>query len=193
MPSHSTRRSALERTCATCQIVFSPWEPTARFCSPDCQHVSMRKPLEACFWSKVSRSDQPDACWEWTGARSKTGRQGYGKFTSGDDRKTYLAHRFSYVLNVGPIPPGIHVLHRCDNPPCVNPAHLFLGSPADNTADMWTKRRGKIKTSLSDDQVRAIRGRLAAGETVRDLAQAYAVARSTIDRIRDRRSWKSVH
>ena len=86
------------------------------------------------FWSKVAKGD---GCWEWMAARD---RKGYGMFQVGVG-KTARAPRFAWELAHGPIPAGLHVLHRCDNPSCVRPDHLFLGTAADNNADKVAKGR----------------------------------------------------
>lgn len=79
-----------------------------------------------------------DQCWEWTGSCNK---HGYGRYA--EEGSHVLAHRKSFELFVGPIPEGMQVLHRCDNPPCINPFHLFLGTHRDNMADMFAKGRGR--------------------------------------------------
>ncbi len=102
------------------------------------------------FWRRVRQSNGPDACWIWTGALH---RQGYGSIKV--DKATALAHRVSWLLCHGEMPAQC-VCHRCDNPPCVNPSHLFLGSYADNMRDMTLKGRHG-GTKLSDADVRALR------------------------------------
>ena len=92
------------------------------------------------FWSKVNRVEDPDECWEWIPkARHKFG---YGIFM---DRPygTKKAHRVAWELTNGEIPNGLMVLHTCDNPPCCNPNHLFLGTAQDNSLDMMSKGRGR--------------------------------------------------
>jgi hypothetical protein len=88
------------------------------------------------FWNKVQKTDD---CWLWMGHRLA---RGYGMISMGGRKgRPELAHRVAYALTYGPIPEGVDVLHRCDNPPCVRPDHLFLGNQAENMADMRRKGR----------------------------------------------------
>jgi hypothetical protein len=99
-----------------------------------------RVPVMDRFWAFVA---QGDGCWEWTGYIRP---DGYGQF--GVDRSIHeRAHRMAYQLTAGPIPKGIDVCHRCDNPACVRPDHLFLGTRSDNMRDMVAKGRGRKETA----------------------------------------------
>lgn len=91
--------------------------------------------LASRFWALVSVSD-PEECWPWLGTRVGVG---YGRVQV--DRVRTVAHRVAYELAVGPIPEGLLVLHRCDNPPCCNPKHLFVGTSSDNAQDALAKGR----------------------------------------------------
>ena len=103
---------------------------------------SMPKAL-ARFWSKVQESES--GCWEWTGCKTGFKAQ-YGSFTPFGTKAGY-AHRFSYEYHFGAIPEGMFVCHSCDNPGCVRPDHLFLGTPKDNTQD--AKAKGRLSTGVS--------------------------------------------
>lgn len=109
--------------------------------------------------------------------------------------RTMPAHRWVWEGTFGPIPVGVHVLHRCDNPPCINIDHLFLGTNADNIADKIAKgrqARGGGQRKLTGEQVRSIRERLEQGETSARLAREFGVSRVMMGHIKARRSWKSL-
>ena len=105
-------------------------------CSRSCSARMTGGGPEARFWARVRKTD---SCWLWTGARSD---HGYGVLRP-QAAPQVRVHRLSWAMHRGPIPEGLHVLHRCDVRSCVNPDHLFLGSQADNMADMWAKQRGR--------------------------------------------------
>jgi hypothetical protein len=112
-------------------------------------HV-MTMNTESDFWERVQRGAAED-CWPW--ARGCDSR-GYGTFWF--QGKQHGAHRMAFAFTHGPIPRGIWVLHHCDNPPCCNPAHLFLGVAADNTADMWEKGRQGLDPDATRARHRAV-------------------------------------
>ena len=141
------------------------------------------------FNAKVDRSGGPDACWPWTGARSK---YGYGAY--GCDKKTYTAHRVAWALSTGEDPGSLDVCHHCDNPPCCNPRHLFLGTAKDNAQDAASKGRlvglkgeNGPSAKLTEAQVREIR---ASKETHQQIADRFGVSRINVRMIRSRKTWK---
>ena len=154
------------------------------YCSPECRsEVSHR------FWRKVDKSGE---CWEWTGSRRS---KGYGDLVK--EGRNVGAHRISYELANGPIPDGLCVCHHCDNTGCVNPDHLFLGTSAENTADMIAKGRavhGRGETlysaKLTEQNVRDIRAKHSEGVTGSSLAREYGVTTGTISHIIKGRRWK---
>lgn len=148
---------------------------------------------ESRFWPKVSVRE-PGACWPWLGRRTPTG---YGLFRVGS--RMVPAHRYAWQITYGDIPNPMEVCHRCDNPCCCNPQHLFLGTQADNVRDMQAKgRRASFigeangRAKLTEAQVRTIRQLFAAGSTRTSLARSFGVTRNSIDNIVNRTTWRSV-
>lgn len=148
------------------------------------------------FWSKVVKAG-PDDCWEWSACKD---RDGYGDFRYGPDRgsKRVRAHRFAYELHHGSIPVGAHILHRCDNPPCVNPAHLFAGSNADNVSDKMAKGRGRWQigtghgnAKLTEDDVENIRA-LYPGHTLKFIAELFEISSASTSMIVNRHAWTHI-
>jgi len=145
------------------------------------------------FWSRIDRSGGPDACWPWARPHSS----GYGQVWR--DRRLQRSHRVAYELLVGPIPEGLDACHGCDNRSCCNPAHLFLGTQADNMRDMDAKGRrvtvaplgeANGRSRLTAGQVVHIRQRAREGEPDTRLARAFGVSESLIGQIRRRAIWR---
>jgi HNH endonuclease len=152
------------------------------------------RPLSERFWSKVDRRG-PDQCWPWCAAVNE---KGYGRLTAG--RGVNLkAHRVAYEQAKGSIPEGMSVLHHCDNPPCCNPNHLFVGTAKDNTDDMMSKNRGSVPpVALGEkhhnakfDEVTA-RKILTDERAIRVIAEDYGVSWNTIFRLKHGLSWKNL-
>ena len=159
------------------------------------------------FWSKVDKRG-PDECWPWLAGK---GKDGYGSFTAAS-RKTIGAHCFAYILAHGPIPKRLQVLHSCDNPPCCNPAHLWLGTALDNNRDSATKRRraygerhgshvhpervargernGNARLKTAD--ILHIREMCQQGMTETKIAHLFNISQGVVSRIILRKSWKHI-
>lgn len=134
-------------------------------------------------------SDRSGNCWIWTGA---TTRDGYGVLTIGRNTQR-RAHRVAYELEHGPIGPGLVVCHRCDTPRCINPAHLFIGTPRDNTRDMLAKGRRNSRTNLAHPATKVthaqreeIRAARRSGETLSSIGNRYGVSFQVISAICNR-------
>lgn len=196
------RKGQSKRVTVICQHCQRPFEAKqhvlakgeGKFCSNICKgnNVIPQTP-EQRFWKKVEKTD---SCWLWTGGSDCNG---YGRMGVGrSDEGTILAHRFSYELHRGPIAGNLFVCHRCDNPQCVNPNHLFLGTALDNVQDMIAKSRNAHGekapwSKLTETQVTEIRQRYAAGGiTQKALAKEYGLIQTTVGEIVRRVIWKHV-
>lgn len=143
----------------------------------------MDEKVIARFWAKVRRSSDNE-CWEWTASRTLGG---YGQMEIAG--KFWSAHRMAWVVARGQIPDGVFVLHKCDNPKCVNPQHLFLGSAKDNASDRDRKGRGvtcqdgKMPVKFTSEQISSIKLDRAGGMKIAELMTKYGISRQYVQRI----------
>ena len=145
-----------------------------------------KRPLSEKLWSRVDIQGSDD-CWEW---RHSKAREGYGRIKHGRTQE-FRAHRVSWELVNGPIPDGLVVCHKCDNPPCCNPNHLFLGTRRDNHRDMLVKGRAKFppvrrgdnhhKCTIPDANLPDIKSD---ARSLREISEQYGVSTKTIWRIK---------
>lgn len=141
------------------------------------------------FWKHVNKTDD---CWLWTGAIG-TGRR-YGSMyigTKGSRQYYGVSHRFSYILHKGEIPNGLHVMHKCDVPLCVNPNHLTLGTHADNMRDMKMKGRARNvhSSNINWEMVEQIRAQAKQGIKQYVIAERFGISKSAVCNIIRGRTW----
>lgn len=187
----------VDRVCLHCGAAFQAYLSAVRhgegkYCSRVCADRGKQRPLAERFWERVDTSGD---CWLWTG----TGRgNGYGGLSV--NGKNRSAHRIAWELTNGAIPDGLFVCHRCDNPACVRPEHLFLGTPRANIQDMMAKGRarfgdappGKGRATLTPESVREVRRLATQGQSQRALARRYGVRSSAIYKLLHGITWKNL-
>ena len=165
------------------------------YCSHKCRGLSkVVEDFAASFWRKVLKSD---GCWEWTASCLTSG---YGAFWNGS--KVITAHRQSFIMAHGDIPDGLFVCHHCDNRKCVRPDHLFLGTNADNVADMVSKNRvsrvsrcAGVKSphaKLNDSKVREMRSLALEGVSHKEISKRFMISHATANKVIRRLAWSHV-
>lgn len=190
-------RTQITKICQHCRQEFTHatrgQNQPRHFCSIQCCNDSRRKDVVAKFNALLIRSDNPYECWGWKG---QVNNKGYGMIALPKPaRRSVLAHRLSFQLFNGEIPDGMHVLHKCDNPICCNPRHLFWGTQTDNMQDASAKgrtHRGERTpgAKLTEEMVRDI---LASHDTHEAIAARLGVSRTTVTNVRNRKIWKHVN
>lgn len=183
-----------ERSCSICGEPFTTRKDNkARMCSRKCygKYLSTRMTVEERFMSKVQKTEQ---CWLWIGKKAKGG---YGSFSA--NGKSYIAHRFYYSLINGHIPDDIKACHKCDNPPCVNPDHIFLGTQSENLQDAVQKGRRRTRgedngfSKLTTQQVIEIRRSYSSGSMIKaEIARKFNTSKTNVTRIINRESWTHI-
>lgn len=181
--------------CRTCKLPLIRPRPNQIFCSNKCAQEPRKETAESRFWKNVVKGEYPDDCWTWSASRIR----GYGNLCI--NGATVYAHRLSWTLHFGEIPGGLEVCHNCpggDNPSCVNPKHLFLGTHDQNMKDCKAKGRivsrgGESQGSakLTDEKVLEIWS-LKGTMLQKDIAIKFGVRDTTISLIYARKAWKHV-
>ncbi len=186
-------------SCGSCGKSFLVYQHLIRvgkgkYCSRACQDKGRSDvPIESRFWARVEKTD---GCWIWNGPH---GKRGYGNLCCGPigNRRIEGAHRYSWELHNGPIPNALQVLHHCDNPRCVRPDHLFLGTAQDNVDDKCQKGRcptgvNNPAAKVNERDVIEIRYLAAAQIPQVAIAEMFGIKQSTVSCIALRKIWKHV-
>jgi hypothetical protein len=177
-------------TCPVCGQDFKQVNEGQRRCSIRCRDLAKTVPPEQRFERFFERGSNSD-CWLWRGG---TTSHGYAVFQIARG-KSMMAYRFMWETLYGEIDEGLFVCHRCDNPLCVNPAHLFLGTHQDNRTDMVAKSRQTSgernpQAKLTESDVLAMRAERRGGAALTTLAKKYGVAHMTAHYICKGKRWK---
>jgi len=140
------------------------------------------------FWSKA-KVGRKNKCWNWKASKTN---DGYGRIQV--NKENWLAHRLSWTIHNGRIPKGMHVLHKCDNPACINPSHLFLGSHLDNMRDKTKKGRGAKgekhgRSKLTKEQAIKI---FYDTDLQKNIAKKHGINSVTVSLIKSRKRWKHI-
>jgi hypothetical protein len=195
MPSRAGRYRATEKSCGHCGRLFgrdvrSTWAywSKQKYCSQACAGRAWSTEREARRPDERSKFEQyvlkGAGCWLWTGTKDK---DGYGLFSY--SKKMHRAHVKALEFDGRPVPAGMYGCHHCDNPSCVNPGHLYPGTPSQNARDAVDRGRAHRKTKLSAEQVRAIRS---AEGTHEAIAKCFGVSRANVSLIREGKTWRNV-
>ena|GEM_PF-1626953 len=211
---HMLRTPESQESAPALNVAPSPSDWSPKQAPPGVEGVTLSA-LELRFLAKTKRADAPrpgmtTPCLEWTAGWQ---RGGYGAFWFGG--KMGKAHRVAWEMKHGPIPNGLHVLHKCDNPPCVDEEHLFLGTHADNMHDMFRKERRVAargdssgprlypermarvgekngNARLGDADIPRIFQLRALGWTLQRIGSEFGISLQSIHRILNRRQWAHV-
>lgn len=179
-------------TCERCGTVSIKRDRGKRFCSRHCAYEFRKIPEIDRFRSKV-KTVGPNECALWM---ASTCKDGYGQFQD-NARRRRLSHRYAWELANGPIPERMYVLHRCDNPPCCNVRHLFLGTAADNAADREAKGRGNQakgeKSGPAKISEKTARRVLEMPGSHSEIAASLGMSRENVRSIKRRRTWRHLN
>lgn len=187
--------------CFGCGIAFQSGRRLQKYHSRSCRaihRVYKITPASDRLAALVDRRG-PDECWNFHGAKQHFGHGLITVWTGRRSGYTEKAHRLAWQVANGQIPDGLCVCHKCDNPACCNPAHLFLGTKADNAKDMYAKGRDSHprgeqhpNAKIDDAMVREIRLRVANGESFASVGRKFGIDYSNVSLISKRRAWAHV-
>jgi HNH endonuclease len=189
------QRTKVERVCQSCGATFFayPWDCRRRevkYCSRSCYYASKRIPIEEQFRRSVGETTE-SGCVLWAGLKDWNGR-GVIYSTLRPPQRIFIASRIAWEIANGAIPEGQCICHRCDNPACINVAHLFLGTQLDNIDDMARKGR-QANRRLTDDEIRTIYARYHKGNvSQQQLADEYGIHQTAVSSIVTGKRWQYV-